>query len=80
MNNDVIYDESKNPEKAQLPGVPLANFSADQFKALPAWLQTSVAACPFYSVPESLVPVLDVPPGTPISADIPPADEVNPDV
>lgn len=79
MNNDVLYDATKNPDTASLPGVPLANFSAAEFQALPAWLQRSVCACPFYDVPEALRPIGRVEPGTPEIADTP-TDEVNTDV
>lgn len=71
---NVTYDESKNPDQAALPGVPLATMSAAEFQALPLWLQVSVCACPFYTVPAALVPVTDVPPGTPMSADIAPVN------
>ncbi len=42
------YDASKNPEGAVLDGVPLGDVTEDEFAALPAWLQASVDAAPFY--------------------------------
>ena len=42
------YDETKNPERGMLPGVPLRDLSAEEFEALPVWLQYSVDAQPFY--------------------------------
>lgn len=42
------YDESKNPEQASFPGVPLADLDEATFAALPPWLQDSIDACPFY--------------------------------
>ncbi len=47
----VVYDESKNPDQAGLPGVPLADMSKAEYDALPLWLQASVCACAFYTVP-----------------------------
>jgi hypothetical protein len=42
------YDEKANPTGAGLPGVPLRDLSAEEFEALPVWLQYSVDAQPFY--------------------------------
>lgn len=42
------YDESKNPDGASLPGVPLRDLTAAEFDALPAWLKESVDALPYY--------------------------------
>jgi len=42
------YDASQNREGAALPGVPLRDMSAEEFEALPTWLQYSVDAQPFY--------------------------------
>jgi len=42
------YDEAKNPDGAHLPGVPLRDITEEEFDALPAWLQLSVDASPFY--------------------------------
>jgi hypothetical protein len=42
------YDESKNPDGAALPGVPLGDIEQDAFDAYPEWLQRSIDACGFY--------------------------------
>lgn len=42
------YDEKANPTGATLPGVPLRDMTAEEFEALPVWLQYSVDAQPFY--------------------------------
>lgn len=42
------YDASQNPESAALPGVPLRDLEAEEFEALPLWLQHSVDQSPFY--------------------------------
>ena len=42
------YDEKANPIGAALPGVPLRDLSAEEFEALPIWLQYSVDAQPCY--------------------------------
>lgn len=42
------YDADKNPEGAVLDGVPLADIDQETFDSLPAWLQASVDAAPFY--------------------------------
>jgi len=42
------YDAEKNPEGAVLDGVPLADIDQETFDSLPAWLQASVDAQPFY--------------------------------
>ena len=42
------YDETKNPEGAALPGVPLRDITQDEYDALPAWLQASVDDSPMY--------------------------------
>ena len=42
------YDASRNPEGGQLPSVPLRDLPAEEFEALPVWLQYSVDAQPFY--------------------------------
>jgi len=42
------YDEKANPTGAGLPGVPLRDLTAEEFEALPTWLQYSVDAQPFY--------------------------------
>jgi hypothetical protein len=47
-NRARYYDETKNPEKGELPGVPLRDLTADEFAALPQWLQDSVDALPCY--------------------------------
>ena len=41
------YDESKNDGGA-FDGVPLRDLTEEEFAALPAWLQASVDAAPFY--------------------------------
>lgn len=41
------YDESKNDGSA-FDGVPLRDLTDEEFAALPAWLQASVDASPFY--------------------------------
>lgn len=46
------YDAAKNPDGHALPGVPLRDITVDEFKALPAWLQASIDASPFYSAPK----------------------------
>lgn len=43
------YDASKNPDGGSLPGVPLRDLTAEEFEALPVWLQYSVDVQPFYS-------------------------------
>ena len=49
------YDAEKNPDGGSLPGVPLRDLTEDEFAALPAWLQESVDAQPFFrkTKPES---------------------------
>lgn len=42
------YDETKNPDGAYFPGVPLRDLTADELAELPEWLQRSVDAAPFY--------------------------------
>lgn len=42
------YQDEKNPDSAALPGVPLRDLTEDEFSALPAWLQASVDAAPFF--------------------------------
>ena len=42
------YDARANPEGAELPGVPLRDLTAEEFEALPRWLQYSIDAQPFY--------------------------------
>lgn len=42
------YDASKNPEGAQFHGVPLRDLEAEEFEALPLWLQHSVDQSPLY--------------------------------
>lgn len=42
------YDASKNPDEAFFPGVPLRDLTSDEFDALPAHLQASLDASPFY--------------------------------
>ncbi len=42
------YDAEKNPDRASLPGVPLADISEAQFAEYPDWLQASIDAAPFY--------------------------------
>lgn len=42
------YDESKNPEGATLPGVPLADLSETEFEAQPDWVKRSIDAHPMY--------------------------------
>jgi hypothetical protein len=42
------YDASLNPDGASLPGVPLRDLTADDLANVPAWLQSSIAAQPFY--------------------------------
>lgn len=42
------YDETKNPEGGQLPGVPLRDLTDAEFDALPTWLQQSVDALACY--------------------------------
>jgi hypothetical protein len=42
------YDASQNPDNASLPGVPLRDLTADDIANVPAWLQSSIAAQPFY--------------------------------
>ncbi len=42
------YDESKNPELAVFPGVPLTDLDDEQFDSYPAWLQASIDASAFY--------------------------------
>lgn len=42
------YDASQNPEGGMLPGVPLRDLEAEEFEALPLWLQYSVDAAPMY--------------------------------
>lgn len=41
------YDESKNDGRA-FDGVPLHDLTEEEFAELPAWLQASVDAAPFY--------------------------------
>ena len=43
-----FYDASKNPDGAMFPGVPLRDLTAEEFEALPLWLQYSVDAAPMY--------------------------------
>ena len=42
------YDASKNADGGHLPGVPLGDLTDEEFDALPAWLQASVDAAPYY--------------------------------
>jgi hypothetical protein len=42
------YDESKNPEGAALPGVPLRDLEDEEFASYPAWLQDSIDAWAAY--------------------------------
>lgn len=42
------YQEDKNEDGGALPGVPLRDITDEEFDALPAWLQASVDAAPFY--------------------------------
>jgi hypothetical protein len=42
------YDKEKNAEGASLAGVPLRDLTEEDFEALPAHLQRSVDALPFY--------------------------------
>lgn len=42
------YDETKNEEGGQLPGVPLRDLTDAEFNALPEWLQASVDALDCY--------------------------------
>lgn len=42
MSTAWYYDESKNPEGATIPGVPLRDLTEDEFKALPEWDRNSV--------------------------------------
>jgi len=42
------YDESKNPESGQLPGVPLADITEERWATLPEWLQASIDALSCY--------------------------------
>lgn len=42
------YDAKVNPGGAALPGVGLRDLTAEEFEALPVWLQYSVDAQPFY--------------------------------
>lgn len=52
------YLADRNPAGAYLPGVPLADLTADDVAAMPAWLQASIVACPYY---ETVAPGLGVP-------------------
>lgn len=42
------YDASRNPEGALFHGVPLRDLDAEEFEALPLWLQYSVDESSFY--------------------------------
>lgn len=42
------YDESKNPDRAYFPGVPLRDLTDDEWLALPQRYKDSVDAAPFY--------------------------------
>lgn len=42
------YDESKNPDRAFFPGVPLRDLTEADWDALPQRLRESVDASPFY--------------------------------
>lgn len=49
-----------HPEPDAIPGVPLRDLTAADLAALPAHLQASVAACPFYTpVDAAALPALD---------------------
>lgn len=56
------YDASRNPEGAQFHGVPLRDLDADEFEALPLWLQHSVDASPFYRRTRPRLPAPETPP------------------
>lgn len=42
------YIAEKNPDGAFLPGVPLRDLTAEEYDALPVWLQLSIDASDFY--------------------------------
>ena len=42
------YDAEKNPDRASLPGVPLADISEAQFAEYPEWLQATIDNTAFY--------------------------------
>lgn len=42
------YDASKNEAGAYFAGVPLRDLTQSEYDALPAYLQASIDACPFY--------------------------------
>jgi len=42
------YDETKNPDRAFFPGVPLRDIEADEWDALDKRMQESVDASVFY--------------------------------
>lgn len=48
LTGERFYDASKNPDGATLPGVPLRDLSAEEFEALPLWLQYSIDASAMY--------------------------------
>ena len=43
------YHPKRNPHGYAIPGVPLRDLSADEYAALPPWLQRAVVASPYYS-------------------------------
>lgn len=42
------YDETKNPDRAFFPGVPLRDLTEDEYTALDKRMQQSIDAAPFY--------------------------------
>lgn len=50
-----IYDETKNPDKVHLDGVPLRSLTKADFEALPDQWKAAVKQQPFY-VPVSVKP------------------------
>lgn len=69
------YDESKNPDGAGLPGVPLRDLEDEEFASYPAWLQESIDAWPAYRKSKPRV-AHDTLPGTgrKMTATLAPAD------
>lgn len=43
------YDESKNPQRAHIAGVPLRDLTTAEFDELPEHIQRSVKAANFYT-------------------------------
>lgn len=46
------YDESKNPEGRTLLGVPLRDLTIGEWQELPEWVQRSIDAAGFYTIPK----------------------------